>query len=240
MLPPNQFIPLAEETGLIVPIGRWVLKTACEQHMAWRLQGLPHICVAINLSPRQFQHDLLLQDIDDILAETGMRPEFLELEVTESMVMQNIDRAIALLAAIKRRGVRLAMDDFGTGYSSMSLVKRFPIDTLKIDRSFIRELPEDKEDKAIADAIIGFGKALGLKIVAEGVETDGQQAFLRDHACDEMQGYLFSRPVPAEEIPALFHPSMTATPSLQALEFNTSAIEPRSEYRAKREEMSTI
>lgn len=215
MLPPNQFIPLAEETGLIVPIGRWVIKTACEQHMAWLREGLPPVSMAINLSPRQFQHDLLLQDIDDILAATGMNPEFLELEVTESMVMQNVDRAIELLTAIKKRGIRLAMDDFGTGYSSMSLVKRFPIDTLKIDRSFIRELPEDKDDKAIADAIIGLGKALGLKIVAEGVETGGQQKFLRDHACDEMQGYLFSRPVPPEAIPMLFDLPSVTSPSLQ-------------------------
>lgn len=235
MLPPNQFIPLAEETGLIVPIGRWVLRTACEQHMSWQREGLPPICVAINLSPRQFQHEFLLQDIDDILGETGMRPEFLELEVTEGMVMQNVERAIGLLAAIKSRGVRLAMDDFGTGYSSMSLVKRFPIDTLKIDRSFIRELPDDNDDKAIADAIIGLGKALGLKIVAEGVETGDQQEFLRDHACDEMQGYLFSRPVPAEKIPALFRVSATPSPSLQPQETDTSLAAGWPQHEAKRD-----
>lgn len=215
MLPPLQFIPLAEETGLIVPIGRWVLKTACEQHMAWRRDGLPPVCMAINLSPRQFQHEHLLRDIDDTLATTGMRPELLELEITEGMVMRNVDRAIGLLTEIKKRGVRLAMDDFGTGYSSMALIKSFPIDTLKIDRSFIRDLPENTEDKAIADAIIGSGKALSLTIVAEGVETTDQEAFLRDHACDEMQGYLFSRPVSAENISVLLRLPTVTSPNLQ-------------------------
>jgi EAL domain-containing protein (putative c-di-GMP-specific phosphodiesterase class I) len=222
MLQPNQFIPLAEETGLIVPIGRWVLKTACEQHMAWRRDGLPPICVAINLSPRQFQHEQLLRDIDDTLATTGMSPELLELEITEGMLMQNVERAIGLLTEIKRRGVRLSMDDFGTGYSSMALIKRFPIDTLKIDRSFIRDLPENTDDEAIADAIIRLGKALRLTIVAEGVETTEQEAFLRDHACDEMQGYLFSRPVSAESIPALLRLPTVVSPNLQPRGSNAS------------------
>jgi EAL domain-containing protein (putative c-di-GMP-specific phosphodiesterase class I) len=215
MLSPTQFIPLAEETGLIVPIGRWVLKTACEQHMAWRREGLPPVCMAVNLSPRQFQHEHLLRDIDDTLATTGMPPALLELEITESMVMQNVDRAIDLLTRLKKRGVRLSMDDFGTGYSSMALIKRFPIDTLKIDRSFIRDLPDDADDKAIADAIIGLGKALRLTIVAEGVETTEQESFLRDHACDEMQGYLFSRPVSAESISAILRLPTIASPNLQ-------------------------
>ena len=220
MLPPHQFIPLAEETGLIVPIGRWVLKKACEQHVTWQRHGLPPIYMAVNLSPRQFQHDQLLQDIDDVLAATGMRPELLELEVTESMVMQNVDRAIALLTSLKERGVRLAMDDFGTGYSSMSLIKRFPIDTLKIDRSFVRDLPGNNDDRAIADAIIQLGRALGVKVVAEGVETGGQRSFLRDHACDEMQGYLFSRPVSADQIPDIFRLPAVSSPTLQPRERN--------------------
>jgi EAL domain-containing protein (putative c-di-GMP-specific phosphodiesterase class I) len=219
ILPPTQFIPLAEETGLIVPIGRWVLRTACEQHMAWQSDGLPPICMAVNLSPRQFQYEHLLRDIDETLAATGIPPELLELEITESMVMQNVERAIDLLTQIKKRGVRLAMDDFGTGYSSMALIKRFPIDILKIDRSFIRDLPNDADDKAIADAIIGLGKALGLTVVAEGVETIEQEAFLRDHACDEMQGYLFSRPVSAESIPALLRLPTVASPNLQPRDF---------------------
>jgi EAL domain-containing protein (putative c-di-GMP-specific phosphodiesterase class I) len=215
MLQPNQFIPRAEETGLIVPIGRWVLRTACEQHMVWRRAGIPPICMAVNLSPRQFQHEHLLRDIDEILATTGMSPEFLELEITEGMVMQNVERTILLLREIKKRGIRISMDDFGTGYSSMALIKRFPIDTLKIDRSFIRDLPDNTDDKAIADAIIGLGKALRLTIVAEGVETAEQEAFLRSHACDEMQGYLFSRPVSAADIPALLRLPAVASPDLQ-------------------------
>jgi diguanylate cyclase (GGDEF)-like protein len=215
MLQPCQFIPLAEETGLIVPIGRWVLKMACEQHMAWCRDGLRPVSMAVNLSPRQFQHEQLLRDIDDTLATTGMPPELLELEITEGMITQNMERAINLLTEIKRRGVRLAMDDFGTGYSSMALIKRFPIDTLKIDRSFVRNLPNDTNDKAITDAIIGLGRALKLTIVAEGVETTEQEAFLRDHACDEMQGFLFSRPVSAESIPDLLRLPTVASPDLQ-------------------------
>ncbi|MBR0898940.1 EAL domain-containing protein [Bradyrhizobium tropiciagri] len=215
LLPPAQFIPVSEETGLIIPIGKWVIKTACEQHMSWRNEGFPPVRMAINLSPRQFQYELLLQDIDEILTRTGMDPEFLELEVTETMVMQNVDQAIKVLSAIKRRGIHIAMDDFGTGYSSMSLIKRFPIDTLKIDRAFIRQLPQDKEDRAITDAIINLGRALGLRVVAEGVENDEQEVFLRDHACDEMQGYLFSRPIPPEEISVLLGQRAIASPNLQ-------------------------
>ncbi|MGO4869775.1 MAG: EAL domain-containing protein [Roseiarcus sp.] len=200
-LSPAQFIPLAEETGLIVPIGRWVLKTACAQTMAWRRQGLPPLSMAVNLSPRQFSDENLLRDIDDALGASGMPPERLQIEITESMVMHNVGRAIELLDVIRSRGVRLAIDDFGTGYSSMSLMKKFPVDTIKIDRSFVQDLPHDAEDRAIAEAIIGMGKALGLTVVAEGVETVEQAAFLRDHGCDEMQGYLFSKPVPAESLP---------------------------------------
>ncbi len=203
LLPPMQFIPLAEESGLIIMIGKWVINTACAQHMAWREAGLPPISMAVNVSPRQFSDENLLQDIDDALATSGMDPKYLQIEITESMVMLNVDRAIHVLDAIQSRGVRLAIDDFGTGYSSMSMLKRFPIDTIKIDRSFVRDLPDNSEDKAIAQAIISMGKALGLKIVAEGVETIEQDAFLREHACDEIQGYLFSKPVAAEFIAEL-------------------------------------
>jgi diguanylate cyclase (GGDEF)-like protein len=215
LLPPKQFIPLAEETGLIVPIGRWVLKEACAQNMAWQRQGLSPIAMAVNLSPRQFADERLLKDIDDALSASGMSPKFLQLEVTESMVMQNVPRAIQLLDAIQSRGIRLAIDDFGTGYSSMSLMKQFPIDTIKIDRSFVRDLSIRSEDQAIAQAIISMGKALGMTVVAEGVETVEQEAFLRDHACDEMQGFLFSRPVPPENIPGLLSSRPTASASLQ-------------------------
>jgi diguanylate cyclase (GGDEF)-like protein len=215
MLPPMQFIPLAEETGLIVPIGRWVLKEACAQNMAWQRSGLRSVSMAVNLSPRQFADENLLQDIDDALAASGMAATLLQLEVTESMVMQNVPRAVKVLDAIQSRGIRLAIDDFGTGYSSMSLMKQFPIDTIKIDRSFVRDLPKDSEDQAIAQAIISMGKALGMTVVAEGVETTEQESFLRDHACDEMQGFLFSKPVPPEDMPGLLRPWLALSPPLQ-------------------------
>jgi EAL domain-containing protein (putative c-di-GMP-specific phosphodiesterase class I) len=209
-----QFIPLAEETGLIVPIGRWVLKEACAQNMAWQRRGLRPVSMAVNLSPRQFADERLLQDIDEALAASGMSPALLQLEVTESMVMRNVSRAIKVLDAIQSRGIRLAIDDFGTGYSSMSLMKQFPIDTIKIDRSFVRDLPQDTEDRAIAQAIISMGKALGMTVVAEGVETSAQEAFLRDHACDEMQGYLYSKPVTPQQMADLLRaaPGLVAPP----------------------------
>jgi diguanylate cyclase (GGDEF)-like protein/PAS domain S-box-containing protein len=207
-LSPSQFIPLAEDTGLIVPIGKWVLETACAQNMAWQREGLLPITVAVNLSARQFADESLLKNIITALEETGLAPELLELEITESMVMQNAEQAIKLLAAIKQMGVRLAIDDFGTGYSSMAYLKRFPIDTLKIDRSFIREIPKNAEDNAIAEAIISMGKALGLTVVAEGIETPEQVTFLRNHGCDETQGYLFSRPVAPDEFSELLRQHM--------------------------------
>jgi EAL domain-containing protein (putative c-di-GMP-specific phosphodiesterase class I) len=215
-LSPMQFIPLAEETGLIVPIGRWVLNKACAQNMAWRRQGLGALSMAVNLSPRQFLDGNLLRDIDEALAASGMPAQLLQLEITESMVMRNVGRAIELLNVIRGRGVRLAIDDFGTGYSSISVMKKFPVDTIKIDRSFVQDLPDDSEDQAIAQAIISMGRALGMTIIAEGVETEEQAAFLRAHGCDEMQGYLFSRPVSAERIPGILEANRRMTPALQA------------------------
>jgi len=211
---PGQFIPLAEETGLIVPIGRWVLKEACAQNMAWQRRGLRPVTMAVNLSPRQFADPHLLNDVDEALLASGMSPVLLQLEVTESMVMRNVSRAIKVLDAIQSRGIRLAIDDFGTGYSSMSLMKQFPIDTIKIDRSFVRDLPVDSEDQAIAQAIISMGKALGMTVVAEGVETLEQHAFLRRHACDEMQGFLFSKPLPPKQMADLLRtePALTSPP----------------------------
>jgi diguanylate cyclase (GGDEF)-like protein len=216
MLPPAQFIPLAEETGLIVPIGRWALNAACAQNMEWQRRGLRPVSVAVNLSPRQFADENLLHDVDEALAISGMSPVLLQLEVTESMMMRNVSGAIKVLDALQSRGIRLAIDDFGTGYSSMSLMKQFPIDTLKIDRSFVRDLPDDTEDRAIAQAIINMGRALGMTIVAEGVETSAQEAFLRAHGCDEMQGYLFSRPLPPEQLADLLRPApLLVSPPLQ-------------------------
>ena len=197
MVPPGQFIPLAEETGLILPIGKWVLTEACAQAVAWQRQGLPPIAMSVNISARQFADDSLLDDVGGALAACGLAPDLLELELTESMVVQNAERAASLLAALKKTGVRLAIDDFGIGYSSLTQLKRFPIDTLKVDRSFIRDIPQDVEDKAITEAIIAMGKSLNLTVIAEGVETLEQQTFLREHDCDEMQGYYFSKPIPA-------------------------------------------
>jgi diguanylate cyclase (GGDEF)-like protein len=199
MISPAQFIPLAEDTGLIVPIGKWVLKTACTQNVAWINAGLPPVCLAVNLSARQFSDENLLGDIEHALRVSGMPPELLELELTESMVMQNHERAVKVLSELKRMGVRLAIDDFGVGYSSLAQIKNFPIDTLKVDRSFIRDLPNNSEDCAITQAIIAMAKTLSLTVVAEGVETQEQEDFLRDIACDETQGYHFSRPVGSDQ-----------------------------------------
>jgi diguanylate cyclase (GGDEF)-like protein/PAS domain S-box-containing protein len=200
---PMQFITVAEESGLIIPIGRWVIRTACAQNVAWQRDGLPPICMAVNLSLRQLIHEFLVEDIQKALDDSGMAPNLLELEITESMVMHNPKRMIAVLTKIKSLGVRLAIDDFGTGYSSLGQIKHFPIDTLKVDRSFIRNIPQDAEDKAITEAIIAMGKTLSLTIVAEGVETVEQMNFLKDHSCDEMQGYYFSKPIVPEQFAEL-------------------------------------
>jgi len=193
-VPPHAFISIAEDNGLIVPIGRWVLKAACAQCVAWQRLGLPPLGMAVNLSPRQFKDPGLAQDVTEALRESGMEPRLLELEITEGMIMNSIDQAAGTAAVIKALGVRLAIDDFGTGYSSLSQLKRFPIDTLKIDRSFIRELPDNAEDMAITEAIITLGRALGVTVIAEGVETCEQEAFLRSRGCDEIQGFLYSKP----------------------------------------------
>ena len=192
---PTQFIPVAEESGLIIPIGRWVLKTACAQNIAWQQQGLPPVCMAVNLSPRQLTDENLIDDIRTALNDSCMAPNLLELEITESMVMNNPTRMVAVLAGIKTLGVRLAIDDFGTGYSSLAQIKHFPIDTLKVDRSFIRNVPNNVEDKAITEAIIAMGRTLSLTVIAEGVETIEQMNFLDDHFCDAMQGFYFSKPI---------------------------------------------
>jgi predicted signal transduction protein with EAL and GGDEF domain len=203
LLAPAQFISIAEETGLIVAIGKWVLRTACAQSRAWRDQGLPRLSMAVNLSPRQFADENLLRDINAILEETAMEPVLLELEITESMLMQNVEKAIATLASLGSRGVRLAIDDFGTGYSSLSTLKRFPINTIKVDRSFVRDLPGAPEDRAITDAVIAMGRSLSMTVIAEGVETKAQADYLRARTCDEFQGFYFRKPLPAAELAAL-------------------------------------
>jgi diguanylate cyclase (GGDEF)-like protein len=204
LLLPARFIPLAEETDLIVAIGKRVLEAACAQNAAWQRAGLPPIRVAVNLAARQFADPGLLQDVRLALDRSGMAPQLLELEITETMAMQSVERTVELLQAVKSLGVKIAIDDFGTGYSSMSLVKQLPIDILKIDRSFIHEIASDSDDKAIAEAIIAFGRALDLSVVAEGVETAEQEAFLRAHHCDAIQGFLVSKPMPPEEFVSFF------------------------------------
>ena len=199
MVPPLKFISIAEETGLIVPIGKWVVRTACLQNVAWQRDGLPHLCMAVNLSPRQFSDNNLIQDIAAALDESGMDPTLLELEITEGMLMHDIERAMTTLSVLRGMGVKLAIDDFGTGYSSLSQLKRFPVNTIKVDRSFVRDLESNADDRGIAQAIVSMGKSLCLTVVAEGVETKSQLEFLRQQGCDEFQGFLFSKAVPADE-----------------------------------------
>jgi EAL domain-containing protein (putative c-di-GMP-specific phosphodiesterase class I) len=203
LTPPARFIPIAEESGLIVPIGDWALGEACRQTKAWHDAGLPPIAVSVNVSARQFRENHIVCAVAEALAESKLNPKYLELEVTESLVMQDVDRAIETMKELRALGVRLSIDDFGTGYSSLSALKRFPVERLKIDRSFIQDLPGDEDDCAVASAVISLGQKLNLRVIAEGVETDAQVAFLRENHCDEMQGYCFSRPVAADAIPAL-------------------------------------
>ncbi len=198
-VPPSKFIPLAEETGLIIPIGEWALREACQQIQAWQAAGLLPTTISVNLSPRQFRHERLAFLIGRILDETGLSPDLLELELTESAIMENVSTATKTLQELKGLGLRVAVDDFGTGYSSLAHLKRFPLDVLKIDRSFVRNVSEDPEDAAIVLAIIAMAHSLGLSVVAEGVENEKQYAFLRANSCDEIQGYLFSEPVSATE-----------------------------------------
>lgn len=199
MVGPERFIRLAEETGLIVPLGEWVLRTACRQAKAWADAGLPKVRIGVNLSARQFKHGKLVETLRGILEESALDPGLLELELTESVLMEEGETTIAMLHALKALGVRLSVDDFGTGYSSLSYLKRFPIDALKIDQSFVRDILEDGDDAAIATLIVRMAHLLNLTVVAEGVETAGQAGFLGPLGCDHMQGYYFGRPMPASE-----------------------------------------
>ena len=203
IVPPDSFISIAEETGLIIPIGQWILREACRQNSAWRRAGLPPIAVSVNLSPIQFRHTGLVQSVADALSEAGLDPGSLELEVTESFVMHDAERINIAMQSLKALGVDIAVDDFGTGYSSLSYLKRFPVDRLKIDKSFVRDSDSDPDDAAIVRAIITLGHALGLRVVAEGVETAAHLDYLKLHGCDEVQGYFFSRPVPAANLEIL-------------------------------------
>ena len=200
---PMQFIPVAEETGLIIPIGKWVLKTVCLQSVAWQKQGLPALSIAVNLTARQFLDEQLTTDVASIVAETGMDPHLLELELNESLLIHDVENTLRILTGLKALGVRIAVDDFGSGYSSLAMLQRFPLDTIKIDRSLMRGFAVAKEDTGLADAIIAMGNSLSLTVVAQGVETKEQAEHLRLHACDELQGFYFKRPLPVDEFTQL-------------------------------------
>jgi EAL domain-containing protein (putative c-di-GMP-specific phosphodiesterase class I) len=195
---PVEFIPVAEDSGLILPIGEWVLRTAVRQLRAWLDAGLPVQQIAVNLSAVQFRHANLPELVTQVLAETGLPPQCLELELTEGVAMNDPLGAIAVMNNLHQRGVRMSIDDFGTGYSSLSYLKRFKVYKLKIDQSFVRDITDDPDDKAIVVAVIALARSLGFQTIAEGVETQGQLAFLREQGCDEVQGYFYSEPLPAD------------------------------------------
>jgi EAL domain-containing protein (putative c-di-GMP-specific phosphodiesterase class I) len=194
---PNAFVPFAEDSRLIMPIGHWVLRTACQQAQEWQSRGAP-LRVAVNLSARQFQHRDLVRNVAVALDETGLDPSLLELEITETTAMQNADVSLGVLKELRRLGVAIAIDDFGTGYSSLNYLKRFPINAVKIDRGFVRELGTSEEDSAIVSAVIAIARSLRLRVIAEGVETHEQLSILRKKHCDEVQGFLFGPAVPAD------------------------------------------
>jgi EAL domain-containing protein (putative c-di-GMP-specific phosphodiesterase class I) len=202
---PADFIPVAEETGLILPLGRWVLQKVCRQIGEWQHSRLNNIDVSVNISSRQMYSDDLVSVVQDAVTDAGIRPELLKLEITESLLMRDTDATIEALKALKDFGVGVSVDDFGTGYSSLSYLKRFPIDELKIDRSFVQDLHRDADDAAICAAVLAMARQLDLKVVAEGVEIEEQLEFLRRHNCEQVQGYLFSKPISAKEFAALFH-----------------------------------
>jgi diguanylate cyclase (GGDEF)-like protein len=206
---PMQFIPVAEETGLIVPIGKWVLKTVCLQGISWQRQGLPALSIAVNMTARQFLDEQLLTDVASLLTETGLDPHLLEIELNESLLIHNVEKTMQILTGLKGLGVRIAVDDFGTGYSSLAMLQRFPLDTIKIDRSLMRDVFGSPDDTGLADAIIAMGKSLSLTVVAQGVETKEQAEHLRLHACDELQGFYFKRPLPVDEFTQLLRDQAT-------------------------------
>lgn len=199
LVPPDKFIRIAENNGLIVPIGEWVLRTACAQAREWQDHGLPAVPVAVNVSAVQLRHEGLVELIAKVLLETGLPPQYLELELTESVIMSNADAILSALHQLKQTGVKLSIDDFGTGYSSLSYLKHFPVYKLKVDRSFVRDIAVDVDDAAITSTIINMAKSLNLKVIAEGVENEDQMSFLSRHQCDEIQGYYFSKPLGSDD-----------------------------------------
>ncbi len=203
---PAEFISVAEETGLILPIGAWVLRTACQEAQSWVGRGLPAVRISINLSARQFQQEDFVRQVKGVLTETGLDPSRLELEITESVAMDNGDHTVTMLKRMQDLGVRLTIDDFGTGYSSLSYLKRFPLHALKIDRSFVQDIASDARNAAVAQAIVALGHGLDIDVIAEGVETEEQRTLLQAQGCQALQGYLFSRPLPPERFGALLRP----------------------------------
>ncbi len=203
---PSEFIPLAEETGLIVPISKWVIGEACRQCRQWMEDGYEKITIAVNVSARDFQQEGLLEKIQQSLAEYNLSPDILDLEITESTIMNAPDMAIEILKKVKEMGISVALDDFGTGYSSLSYLKRFPVDSIKIDRAFVRDITTCKDDAAIAGAVISMAHSLGMRVVAEGVETMDQQRFMASLSCDEMQGFIVSEPLPANDFQKFLEP----------------------------------
>lgn len=203
LLSPRKFIPVAEDTGLIVPIGRWVLRTACEQNVAWQREGLPALSIAVNLTATQFFHEGLLDEVDGALEESGMDAGLLELEVSEGVLTRDIERAIPILEALKVRRIKIVVDNFGTGYSSLSTLRRLPLDSVKIDQVFVRDANSAVEEQEVTDAVVAMGRTLSFRVVAQGVETKEQAEFLQRHALDEVQGFYFNRPVSSEDCAAL-------------------------------------
>lgn len=205
IVPPNEFIPIAEETGLIIPLGEWILRTACRQNAAWHRAGLSALSVSVNLSLRQFQQPDLVEKVNQILVETGLQPEYLELELTESSIMNDAEQTIETLHCLKRLGIKISLDDFGTGYSCLSYLKSLPLDVLKIDRAFVRNIVTDLKDAAIVKTIVTLARNLNLKTVVEGVETKEQSNVLSDLGCNDFQGYYFSKPIPSHSFELLLH-----------------------------------
>jgi EAL domain-containing protein (putative c-di-GMP-specific phosphodiesterase class I) len=219
LIPPAEFIPVAEDCGLILPIGAWVLREACEQARAWADRGLPIGVMAVNVSAMQLRDEDFLPRMLEILADTGLDPRSLELELTESVLMKHAETAAFILQTVRKGGVRVAIDDFGTGYSSLGYLRKLPLDALKIDQSFVRQISTAGEDTAIVAAVISMARSLKLRVVAEGVETREELEFLRAHQCDEAQGYHFSPPVPPEQFAVLLRtglPVPQPTPALVA------------------------
>ncbi len=211
LMAPEDFIPLAEDTGLIVPIGEWVLRSACLQGRRWQQAGQPPVSMAVNISPWQLRQSGFVEKVEGIIAETGIDPRLLELEVTETAVMDNVQEAVRILSRLRNRGVAVAMDDFGTGYSSLGSLQSLPLSKLKIDRSFVRDVTSNPNDAALTSSIIALGCALGLNVIAEGVETPEQLSFLQQKNCAQVQGYLFSRPLPAAEVEPLLRHSFAGS-----------------------------